>query len=123
MIEGTVNAAYEAVILLTVQGPAGRSREIEAVVDTGYDGRLTLPSALALALELPFVTINPVILADGSEVTLDVRSASVLWDGLPLSVDVHISDAFPLVGMRLLSGHNLNIDVEDGGQVLITAKA
>ena len=123
MIEGAVNTAYEAVIPLTVQGPAGQSREIEAVVDTGYDGRLTLPPALALALELPFVTINPVILADGSEVTLDVRSASVLWDGLPRSVDVHISDAAPLVGMRLLSGYNLNIDVEDGGRVVIQAKA
>ncbi len=80
-------------------------------------GRLTLPP------ELPFVTVTPVILADGSEVILDVRVASALWDGFPRSVDVHISDSSPLVGMRLLSGYNLNVDVEDGGQVLIQENA
>ena len=36
MTEGAVNAAYEAVVRLTVQGPSGQAREIEAVVDTGY---------------------------------------------------------------------------------------
>lgn len=28
----------------------------------------------------------------------------------------------PLVGMRMLDRHNLNIDVEDGGRVVIQAK-
>ena len=32
------------------------------------------------------------------------------------------SDTTPLVGMLLLDRHNLNIDIEDGGQVLIQAK-
>ena len=41
--EGVVNAAYEPVVTLAVQGPAGQTRETEAVVDTGYNGFLTLP--------------------------------------------------------------------------------
>ena len=40
---GSVNAAYEAIIPLRVQGLEGRNRDIEAVVDTGYSGFLTLP--------------------------------------------------------------------------------
>ena len=36
MIEGTINAKHEAVVNLRVQGPDGRSLEIEAVVDTGF---------------------------------------------------------------------------------------
>ena len=32
MIEGVVNAAYEAVVALSLQGPAGRAQDIEAVV-------------------------------------------------------------------------------------------
>ena len=44
MIQGAVNAAYEAVIPLTVQGPAGQTQDIEAVIDTGFSGFLTLPS-------------------------------------------------------------------------------
>ena len=38
MIEGVVNADYEAVIPLTVQGPAGQAQDIEAVIDTGFTG-------------------------------------------------------------------------------------
>ena len=56
MIEGVVNAAYEAVVTLPVQGPAGQSREVEAVIDTGFNRFLTLPPALVAELDLPFVT-------------------------------------------------------------------
>ncbi len=38
MILGVVNDAYEAVIYLTVQGPSGQAREVEAVIDTGFTG-------------------------------------------------------------------------------------
>ena len=50
MIEGTVNAAREAVVRLTLQGPTGQEREVEAVIDTGYSGFLT--TSLALVSEL-----------------------------------------------------------------------
>ena len=38
MIQGRVNAAYEAVVPLVVRGPLGLAREVEAVIDTGYTG-------------------------------------------------------------------------------------
>lgn len=40
----------------------------------------------------------------------------------PRVVLIDESDTTPLVGMLLLEWHNLNIDVEDGGRVLIQAK-
>lgn len=66
MIGGTVNAALEAAVNLSVQGPGGQAREIEAVVDTGYGGFLTLPPVLVGELGLPFVTRGEATLADGS---------------------------------------------------------
>ena len=54
MIEGIVNIRYEAVVALTLQGPQGKARDIEAVIDTGYNGFLTLSTALVTELELPF---------------------------------------------------------------------
>ena len=45
MIQGVVNAAYEAVVSLTLQGANRRTQEIEAVADTGYTGFLTLSPA------------------------------------------------------------------------------
>jgi len=68
VIEGVVNAAYEPVVTLAVQGLSGRSRDIEAVVDTGFNGFFTLPAALVSQLGLPFVSIGRATLADGSKI-------------------------------------------------------
>ena len=122
MIQGVVNAAYEAVITLTVQGPAGQTQDIDAVIDTGFTGFLTLPSGVVAELGLPFINVSRAALADGSEATLDVFRATVLWDGEPRYVRAYAADATPLAGMRLLDRHNLNIDVEDGGRVVIQSR-
>lgn len=122
MIRGAVNSAYEAVISLSVQGPSGQEREVRAVIDTGFTGFLSLPSALVTELELPFLTHESAMLADGSLVGFNVHDATALWDGQPRRVYAHLADATPLVGMRMLDRHNLNIDVEDGGSVVIQAK-
>ena len=79
MIEGVVNASYEAVGTLSLRGPGGDVRDIEAVIDTGYSGFLTLPSRLVAELALPFVTSAQAILANGSEETFDVHGVTVLW--------------------------------------------
>ena len=121
MIVGAVSTAYEPVVRLKVQGPSGHSQEIRAIVDTGYNGYLTLPPGLASALELPYVTTNPAYLADGSEVTFEVYGVTVLWDGRPREVDAHMSDTTPLVGMRLMDSHSVYVDVEKGGRVVIQA--
>ena len=123
MIQGTVNAAYEAVVSLPLRGPAGQARDVDAVVDTGFTRFLTLPSAMVVELGLGFRGVNRVILADGSETTLEVYGLTVLWDGQPREVVAYASDTTPLIGMSLLHKHNLDIDVEEGGRVLIQAKA
>lgn len=122
MIEGAVNAAYEAVVPLAVRGPAGNVRHLEAVIDTGYNGFLTLPPVVVSELELPFVTIGQALLADGSEATLDIHSVTVLLDGQAKDVDVYVSATAPLVGMRLLAGFSVCADVETGGRVVIERK-
>ena len=43
VIQGVVNASYEAIVTIPLQGREGRTRDIEAVVDAGYSGFLTLP--------------------------------------------------------------------------------
>ena len=122
MIEGTVNAAYEAVVSLPLRGPAGQARDVDAVVDTGFTRFLTLPSAMVEELGLGYRGVNSVILADGSETTLEVYGVTVLWDGQPREVVAYVSNTTPLIGMSLLQRHYLDIDVEDGGHVLIRAK-
>lgn len=119
MIRGYVNDVYEAVVPFTLQGPSGHTRDIEAVIDTGYTGFLTLTRALVTELQLPYRNRDLAVLADGREAVFDVYEVTVLWDGHDRQVDAYVSDASPLVGMRLMDGHNLNIEVVNGGFVAI----
>jgi predicted aspartyl protease len=73
MITGTVNADSEAVIRLVVQGPVGHVHEIEAVIDTGFNGFLTLPSALVTMLGLTRLSRGRALLANGSEELFDIQ--------------------------------------------------
>lgn len=119
MIEGVVNAAREAVVPLTVANPAGQTQSIDAVIDTGFNGFLTLPAALVSELQLPFVTRGRATLANGSEDFFDIHNAAVIWDGRPRQVLTDVADTAPLAGMALLDGHSLFVEVEEGGRVAI----
>ena len=123
MIEGGVNAHREAVVRLPILSSSGQSRDIEAVIDTGFNGFLTLPPPLVAELGLPIASIGLATLADGSEASFDVHDATVLWDGEPRVVLIDEADTTPLVGMLLLDRYHLNIEVEHGGRVLIEAGA
>jgi clan AA aspartic protease len=120
MITGVVTASYEAVIRVRVRGSGRRQREIDAVVDTGFDGWLSLPSELIGRLGLPWRRRGRALLADGSETIFDIYEASVIWDKRLCRVSVDEANAIPLVGMRLLSGYKLSMEVREAGQVVIS---
>lgn len=121
MIAGTVNAYLEAIIRLVVSGPRGQEQEIEAVVDTGFTGFLTLPPSLITTLGLPFRRRGRAVLADGSESLFDIYEATVLWDGQPRRVAIDAVDTDSLVGMTLLYGYELTVQAVAGGRVSIKA--
>lgn len=76
MITGVVNSEREAIIHLVVRGPNGQEREIEAVIDTGFTGFLTLPFSLILSLGLIWRGQAQATLGDGSLHQFDVWSNS-----------------------------------------------
>ena len=119
MIQGFVNANYKPVVSLLLQGPSGPAQEVEAVIDTGFNGYLTLPPALVSELGLPFRFRNAATLANGSEEIFDVHGVTVLWGGWPRYVDADAVGPTPLIGMLLLADHDLSIRVRDGGVVAI----
>jgi predicted aspartyl protease len=120
MIRGVVNAIREAIVELTVIGAAGRSRRVAFVLDTGFGGGITLPSSIAAELELRPQGVAVATLGDGSETEYDFCEAAVLWDGLERPVVVEYAETFPLLGMALLEGHLLQIEVARSGGVSIT---
>lgn len=120
-IKGRVTAGgREAVIAVEVLGGNGRRRAwIEAVLDTGFTGYLTLPNDMAASLSLAPRGSRDAVLADGSVVDLDVYRARVVWHGRERPVSVLGAEGAPLVGMALLSGSELRIQVTGGGEVTV----
>lgn len=118
MITGTINSD-EARVRLKIIGQRGRQQEVDAVIDTGFTGTLTLPSAVIATLGLRWRSVDCAILADVSTCVFQVYVAKLPWDGKVRSVLVAEADADPLVGMRLLRGHELKMQVRARGKVTI----
>lgn len=122
MITGQINADREAVIPLVLRSAAGQEMLLEAVIDTGFTDFLTLPPTLIASLQLPFREAVEFTLADGNVVAFETYTATVVWDGQEKNAFVLSSDGGPLVGMSLLYGYRVILDVIDGGLVTVEAR-
>lgn len=121
MISGYVNTDREAIVQLVVLGGNKQNKGIKAVIDTGYTGFLTLPSATITTLGLTWYMQQEGILGDGSLCMFNVCEASVIWDGEVRSIEINESEADPLIGMGLLEEYELKIQGIPGGLVTITS--
>src|SRR3972149_1121387 len=121
MIIGAGKANREATIRLPVHGTDAQAQEVDAVIDTGFTGYLTLPSSLISALGLEWRGREEGLLADGSLQLFDVYAANVIWDGRSRTVETDATNTVPLIGMGLMYGHDLRIQVIEGGSVTIEA--
>lgn len=114
MMSGIVTARREAMLRLRLLDTNGQERDCDSVIDTGYNGTLTLPPDVIAMLGLNWHRYGHAILADGSESTFNVYKGVVLWDGQPLSISIDEMNADSLVGMSLMYGYELNIPIVDG---------
>ncbi len=117
---GTVTADYEAVLAVTVTNLSdNREARVEAVVDTGFTGHLTLRPETVERLALPVIGSTESVLADGSTVIEDFCFARVVWHEERRPVRVLVTDAVPLLGMSLLRGSELRVEARPGGEVAV----
>ncbi|MGG6270050.1 clan AA aspartic protease [Leptolyngbya sp. AN03gr2] len=119
MMQGVVNLSCEATISLVIRNANRQTQLINAVIDTGYTGFLSLPREIIVALDLPWTGIDRGTLGDGSEVTFEVYVATIIWDGQYRNIPVNEAETDPLVGMSLLYGYDLFIRAVEGGNVTI----
>ena len=119
MITGKITANREAIIELEVIGSNQRREKVEAVIDTGFNGYLTLPNDLINSLKLQRAGSRHVTLGDGNVVVLDMYLAMVLWHGQQREVLALQADGGPLIGMSLLYGNRVMLEVIDDGDVTI----
>ena len=119
MIAGTVNSNLEPIVRISVQDSTGELHEQDAIIDTGFNGWLTLPPEFIATLELSWQRAGTAILADGIQTFFDVYEATILWDNELVSVPVDEADSAPLVGMSLMLGHQLLLSVVEGGTITL----
>ena len=74
MISGFINTSLEAIIRPVVYGMNGQEHEVEAVIDTGFTGFLTLPSALIASLGLIYGHESRIRAVEGGAVTIEALS-------------------------------------------------
>ena len=120
MITGIVNADFEPIISLSLQGADGQIYTQEAIVDTGFNGWLSLPPDLIAQLNLRWKRRGRAILGDGSECVFNVYEAIVVWDGDLLTIPIDEADSEPLIGMSLMEGYQLMVQVFEGGLVKLS---
>ncbi len=119
MITGVVNSHLEATIRLMLRGQNGLSRRVKAVVDTGFDGWLSLPPALIAHLGLSWDRRGRAILADGSESNFDIYAGAVVWDRRKCTIPIDEADTTPLVGTALLAEYVQKAEFRPRGKVTI----
>jgi clan AA aspartic protease len=117
MITGFVNVEFEPIIPLSIRRADGKVFTQDAIVDTGFNGWLSLPPDLIAELNLKWKRRGRAILGDGSECVFNVYEAVVVWDDSLLTIPVDEADSDPLVGMSLMEGYELKMQIFEGGRV------
>lgn len=121
MIDGTVTADREIVIPLELLAADRSATRIQAVVDTGFNGFLTLPLDVMTTLRAPAAGTRRAELGDGKVVELAVYVVKVRWHDEDREVLALAAEAAPLIGMSMLWGSRVGFNANAGGAVTIEA--
>lgn len=111
IVRGRFNQALRPTLPVTVSGNS-QTMKIEAVVDTAFNGDLSVPTSIGVALGLQLKTLVQVELGDGSKKKELVFTAQVQMGNREFpKAEILLSDSDePLLGDGLLQDRELRID-------------
>jgi clan AA aspartic protease len=121
MIFGKIDERYEATLRLVVGNTEDKRTAIDAIVDTGFTGFLSLPLETIHELGLRYYGSEEGLLGDGSLCTFDIYTGMVIWDGQRRRIEINAAETTPLVGMSLLKGYRYQMDTIVGETVTISS--
>ena len=117
-MQGRVNQNCEATLSIVIKNNQ-KTQLVNAVIDTGFSGFLTLPSKVISNIGLNWEGRDIATLGDGTSCTFDFYIGFIIWDGEYREIYINESETVPLIGMRLLRGYDLQIRAIEGGTVKI----
>jgi clan AA aspartic protease len=92
---------------------------IEFIVDTGFDGELSLPANLLRRVLYQNGEMREIRLADGREDTCFSCEVEITWNDESRFATVFLLEGLPLLGIELLGGFTMCVDVVPGGEVTV----
>lgn len=111
MIEGIVNNSDEPIIKLEIILSRNSSRKVNAVIDTGFNGYISIPTAFIEESDWDFLGTEEYELANGDIVGEKVYIGRIFFDGDELKVfSLTNRSSDILIGTKILKNKILKID-------------
>ena len=117
---GAVNLLRRPLFPIVLVDSGGQDWPIEAQVDTGFTGELTLPISAIDRLRLESSGFSTYRVGGGLLTPFNSYDATIRWGNDVRYITVLESETEPLIGVGLLWDNNLSIDFRHGGDVSIT---
>lgn len=107
MMHGLVNINFEPVLRLEIEDGQRQVHKLDVIINTAFSGFLGLPHALIADLRLVRHPLE------------DAYLATIIWNEEYRQITVVSVATEPVVGMALLQGHTLQIQVMQHGLVTL----
>jgi clan AA aspartic protease len=117
VITGRIDENLEARIGLSVKAGVGTG-EIEFLLDTGFNGHLSVTRAMVETLGLELKDVQSGITADGRLGYYETVDLNVVWHGRETTVRAQVLDE-AMLGTRMLKGCELTAVWTAGGIVTV----
>ena len=119
MIHGHISPNLELIVPVYILDQNGFAYRLEAAIDTGFTGELSLPSYWIKRLGLvPWESLE-FTLANAVTESFDSYYGYMLWHDTKVEVQVIEAEGTPLIGIGLLWDNLLTAAITDNGAVTI----
>lgn len=115
---GSVHSG-EAILPVRLRGHRAAIESFQAILDAGFNDWLTLSPNQIVMLALAFREEAHYVLADGSETVSRLFEAEIEWFGRWRRILVVEMEGGPLLGMAMLAGCRLDLEIVENGHVRI----
>ena len=120
MITGRINQDGELIAPIRVLDTNGYVHRFEAVIDTGFDGDLSLPGNFVAPLGMPYSEPSEMVVATGRIFDVIAYEGIAIWRGERRPIRIIETEGDPLIGIGLLWGSLLTAEITENGEVTIS---
>jgi predicted aspartyl protease len=120
MMTGKVNSKLQPTMSLSLIAPDGTEFELDALIDTGFSGDITLPIETIRQMGLTFYVQDVHTIGNNQDVAFNFYTgAKVYWHQKDVDVLVMEVEGESYMGMELLSGSSLFVEAKPNGKVRV----